>query len=144
MAKQLKQRYKIYAAETDMVRLYFSTVEAAQGWIDWVCKTKWWKDRCTVRHIKLKYPTYYMSGATKLSDENAEIEVYAYCLDVLTLCHEMAHLIYWIPGNNQEKDHNAKFAGIYIALVKRFIGKAASEELKTCFKEHGVKWEECK
>lgn len=137
-----KQRYKIYDAERELPGVYFSSFEAAQGWLDWVCRTKWWKEHSTIRHIKLIYPTYFMSGATKLDDKNAEISVYAYSLDAITMCHELSHLVYWVPGNDQEKDHNPKFAGVYLAVVKRFMSKRWMERLQKEFEDYGVKWEE--
>ena len=133
-------RYRIYKAERCLDKLYFSSADAAQGYLDWVCRTKWWREHTTIRHIRLIYPTYHMSGAIKLDDKNAELSIYATSLDAATLCHEMSHLIAWYPGTNAERDHNATFAGVYLEVVKRYMGVVCKEELIESFEEQGVKW----
>ena len=134
-------RYRIYKAEQALDKLYFSSPDAAQGWLDWVGRTKWWKQHSTIRHIRLNYPTYHMSGAIKLDEKNGRLDIYATSLEAATLCHESSHLIVWYPGNNPEKDHNAVFAGVYLAVVKRYMGVVCMAKLLEAFEEEGVKWE---
>jgi hypothetical protein len=136
-------RYRLYEAEKDFERLYFSSPEAAQGWLSWVCRTKWWKDHSTIKYIDLNYPTYSMSGSWKVDDSLGRIDAYAFSLDAMTLCHEMAHLIDWRPRTtSQEKCHDAHFAGTELAVIARYMGADWRVRLEAAFLDHGVKWEE--
>jgi hypothetical protein len=135
-------RYRIYDAERSPNRMYFTTTDAAQGWLNWVCRTKWWKERTTIKHIDLQYPSYSMSGSTKIDDTLAKVEIYCYSLDVLTLCHEITHLIDWRPKTlSQEKCHDARFAGIELLVVKRYMGLWWYNELLRSFEKEGVKFD---
>jgi hypothetical protein len=134
-------RYRVYEAEKKIPKQYFSSVEAAQGHLNWVCRTKWWKQHSTVKHINLKYPSFYMSGSWKLNDVLAEIECHAWSLDIGTVCHEQAHIIDWRPRTtSQEKCHDAQFAGVNLAVWKRYMGKSWADMLEKAYQEEGVKW----
>ena len=133
-------RFRIYDAERNLDRLYFSSTEAAQGWLNWVCRTKWWKQHTTIKHVDLLYPTFSMSGSEKVDDSLGRIEVYATSLEVLTLCHELAHLIDWRPRtNSQERCHDAQFAGVCLSVVKRYMGAKWALKLAEYYEAEGVK-----
>ena len=54
------------------------------------------------------------------------------------ICHEMAHVINY---NSENADHHgAYFVTTYLNVVKQFIGKDASNELKKSFKSKHVKY----
>jgi len=53
------------------------------------------------------------------------------------VCHEMAHVINY---NSMNADHHGKhFVSTYLNVVKQFIGKAASIELRKSFRINHVK-----
>tara|TARA_B100000470_G_scaffold217117_1_gene201078 strand:+ start:1148 stop:1630 length:483 start_codon:yes stop_codon:yes gene_type:complete len=54
------------------------------------------------------------------------------------ICHEMAHVINY---NTKNADHHGKhFATVYLAIVKKFIGKDAYEELVSNFRAKNVQY----
>jgi len=134
-----RQRQKIYSIEADFPVGGYTTIEGMQLWLDWVTRTKWWHDHTTNRHVRAKYSTA-MSGANKVDDLNADIGFFVFSLCQLTACHELAHVIGWLPGKDHERDHGPKFAGIYLALVKRYIGVRTAASLEKVFVEKGVKF----
>jgi len=54
------------------------------------------------------------------------------------ICHEMSHVINY---NGTDADHHGEnFAGMYLEVVKHFIGNQAYKDLKHSFTVHGVKY----
>ena len=54
------------------------------------------------------------------------------------ICHEMSHVINY---NGTDADHHGEnFAGMYLEVVKHFIGDQAYKDLKHSFTVHGVKY----
>lgn len=140
--KVYTQRWRLYDAEREVFGngAYFSNKEACQGYLDRMVKTKWWVDRSPIEYVRAEYPVYSWSGAHKLDEKNARIDYYCTSLNVHTSCHEMGHIFHWIPGKNDERDHNAAFAGGYLAIVRRFMSAKHADELQLAFDKYGVKY----
>ena len=140
-------RYRIYEAEADIGELW-TTPEGMQVWMDWVCRTKWWRDNSSVRHIKVKYPTVgQMSGAHKFTGEGerriAEISFGAFSLCLMTACHEITHLTknLYREESTHEWDHGRAFASMELRVVKRYIDAKTAKGLEASFLDHGVDYD---
>lgn len=136
-----KQRYKIYAAE-DIMEDVYTTPEGMQTWFDWIVKTKWWRDRSKVKHIKVVFPvTGAMSGAVKNAPHLATISFGVFSLSHMTACHELAHILAW-PGDDttSEEDHSPHYAGTYLSVVQRYVSAKAAKKLRAEFDKRGVKY----
>jgi hypothetical protein len=143
MAK-LKQRHKLYDSENDVWPEYGTpTPDAAQGWYDWITRTKWWRDRSTVKHIRLKYPIFGKLSGIVLEDNVAVVEFSPFSLTKECLLHELGHVLDYHPGTSEaamERDHNPTFAGILLALVGRYMSADEAKKLAAAYEARGVKW----
>jgi len=141
----IRQRYKLYEAEESAMRAtreWFGGAEAAQMWLDKAVRRKWWRKASAVRHVKLVYPyAGGMSGAT-LEGAVLTICVRPESLNTVTLIHELAHGLAWVPGHDSEKDHGKRYAGALIECYRHFDCAAAAVAIEDAFDEAGVKYEE--
>ena len=135
-----KQRYKIYKVE-DKIASDSTTSEGMQMWLDWVVRTKWWKERSKIKHVRVVFPTVgKMSGAEKEGPHLACIKFGAFSLDQLTACHELGHILAWDADANDEEDHGPRFVATYLSIVKRFISAEFARDLANDFDEAGVRY----
>ena len=135
------QRYKIYKIENNLTACW-TTPEAMQAWFDWIVKTKWWKERSKIKHVKVIFPVVgKMSGAFKEAPHLARIEFGVFSLCQQTACHELAHVLAW-PGDDTtpEEDHGPKFVAMYLQVVKRFMSAEEAKLLQREFDDRGVKY----
>jgi len=137
--RNLKQMQKIY----DLENAYSSdntTPEAMQAWIDWILRTKWWRDRSKIRHIRVVFPIVgKKSGAYREEATWARIEFGVFSLSRQTACHELSHILAWNEEGDDEEDHDDIFAGMYLSLCRRFISAEWSGKMETDFDEKGIK-----
>lgn len=137
-----KQRYKIYDVENAAFgsQLY-TTADGMQAWLDWICRTKWWKERSKIKHVQVVFPVVgKMSGATKEGPHLARIEFGPFSLCQLTACHELGHVLTWDEAASDEEDHGPKFVGTYLRVVKRYMTAEAARKLASDFDEVGIKY----
>ena len=142
--KRVRQRAKIYAAEKEAWPACGSpTPEAAQGWYDWVARTKYWRDRSPIRHFRVIYPVFGKLSGVEVDGDTCIIEFGPFSLTLPGMVHELGHPLDYHPGTDREameRDHNEVFAGIYLALVRRYISAEDADLLQSKFEEKGVKW----
>lgn len=133
-----KQRYKIYGVENEY-NPNNTTPDGMQAWYDWICRTKWWKDRSKIKHVQVVFPVVgKMSGAVKLGPHLAKVEFGPFSLCQLTGCHELGHILTWDANADQEEDHGPRFVSAYLSVVKRYIGVETANALAEDFDEKGV------
>jgi hypothetical protein len=136
-----KQRYKIYKIENANFNVNNTTPEGMQAWFDWICRTKWWKDRSKIKHVQVVFPVVgKMSGAVKLGPHLAKVEFGPFSLCQLTGCHELGHVLTWDAEADDEEDHGPRFVGAYLSLVRRYIDANMANALIEEFDEAGVKY----
>ena len=142
-------RFRIYDAEADSdITDLWTTPEGMQEWMDWVTRTKFWRENSSVRHIKVQFPVVgAMSGAYKFTDEGerrvAEISFGPFSLCLLTAVHELTHLTknLYREGVSNEQDHGPAFATMELRVVKRYISAKEARLLEMSFVKHGVKFD---
>jgi hypothetical protein len=141
----VKQRKKLYDCEDAVWPEYGTpTPEAAQGWYDWVARTKWWRDHSSVKHIRIKYPVFGKFSGIVLEDNVAVVEFGPFSLVKECLLHELGHVLDYHEGTGEaamERDHNPKFAGILLALVRRYMSAGEADELQKEFEARKVRWD---
>ena len=141
---KLRQRYKIYKAEWATWPWYGSpTPEAAQGWYDWVARTKWCRDHSPIRHFRVVYPVFGKLSGVEIDGDTCIIDFGPFSLTWPNMVHELGHPLDYHEGKDRdamERDHNDVFAGIYLALVKRYISADDAILLQNEFVKRDVKW----
>ena len=144
MPRRVRQRYKLYSAEFSVWPWEGScTPDAAQGWYDWVVKTKWWRDHSEVHHFKVRYPVFGKLSGIVLEGDIAIVEFGPFSLVRPRMVHELGHVLDYHPGTSiedMERDHDPKFAGILLALVRRYIDADDALRLEKQFEADGGKW----
>lgn len=137
--RNLKQMQKIYDLE-DSYSSDNTTPEAMQAWIDWILRTKWWRDRSKIRHVRVVFPVVgKKSGAFREEATWARIEFGVFSLCRQTACHELAHILTWNEDGDDEEDHDDIFAGMYLSLCRRFISAKWGEKMEKDFDEEDIK-----
>jgi len=133
-----RQRYKIYNWEDEQADDY-TTPDGMQAWFDWIVRRPWWRDRTKVKHVAVGFPVAgQMTGAKKLAPHLARIDFGVFSLSRRTACHELAHILTWDEDADPEEDHGPRFAGMYIAVVRRFISSQEATRMQTEFAERGI------
>lgn len=145
MDKPVKQRKRLYDAENDAWPEYGTpTPEAAQGWYDWIVASPWWRRHSPVKHVRVKYPVYGKLSGITLEDNVAVVEFGPFSLTKPCLLHELGHVLDYHPGtsaDDMERDHDPVYAGILLALVKKYMGAWEAKRLERCFRHRHVQWQ---
>jgi hypothetical protein len=145
----MKQRYRLYEAEdASGIGELWTTPDGMQAWLDWVARTKFWRENSSVRHFKVRYPVPgQMSGARKFTGEGerrvAEISFGPFSLCMLTALHEITHLTknLYSEGFDDEQDHGRAFATMELRIVKRYLSAESAAKLADKFTEYGVEFD---
>lgn len=148
------QRSKVYAAERKhslwREESQYDSISYVQVWVDSICKTRWFKNR---------YPNYaldtsvmYRKHGIKVLDGRGRVrpcgstrgfvKLPVWSRSDLIILHEIAHVVTRRNGYHGPLPafHGRDFCANYLALVRRFLGKEAGDELKACFKNKRVKY----
>jgi len=143
MAK-VAQRHKVYGSEDAVWPEYGSpTPEAAQGFYDWISRTKWWRTHSDVRHMRVRYPVFGSLSGIVMDGDVAVISFGPFSLTKPCMIHELGHVLDYHPGTSaaaMERDHDPKFAGILLALVRRYMSAGEADRLEKEFTSRSVKW----
>lgn len=137
-------RNKVYTAEEAFERdaanleIKFESISEAQSYADRILKSKTWEkiDGGITKTVSVKplnknskmlgYATI-LGNIIKLHPKSG--------LTKFTLLHEMAHLV----GKSGCTNHGIKFRQFHVALVSRFLGKAAGDLLYKSYRNEGLK-----
>lgn len=146
MTRQLRdsQRSKVYRAECIALadrseRL--ETVPEMQQYVDKILRSRWFKGKWDYLAIQVKDGRgrsracggYYGFGT-------GYIKMPKWSRTRYVVLHEMAHVITGMEHRSEGTIHGRRFMRVYLALVGRWMGKAAAADLRSRCKEHRVKW----
>lgn len=133
------QRSKVYAAERAALAKFasppFATHADAQGYVDRLLASAWWKRRWPeVRKVKIKTGRgCYSSGGSITLNSWGLTQEYV-------ILHELAHEIIWATiGHTKTPAHGRDFCRFYLELVGHKMGEADRKALKAAFQEGKVK-----
>ena len=145
-------RWAIYAAINAILDGggAYASLEAMQFEVDQVMRSRWWARLCVapaVRHCRVRYPVAgRWSGAWLFPENLGEIRVRPRSACGITIGHELTHFLRWRPARIQnaradELDHDRKFAGLQLEVVRNLLGGTYRQELLGFYKQFGVLWE---
>jgi len=141
----MAQRKKLYASEDELIGPvdWYASPAGAQFDVNAFLRKEWWRKRTSVRFVTITYPAK-TTGATKLDDGHWDISFRPKSLCDLNLAHELTHVLVGVTSGmtpaHHERDHNARFSGAELEVVKRFVSASVSERLRAEFDERGVKY----
>lgn len=133
----------------------YESVQQVQSWVDSICKSRWFINRFPRHAIDKKRIAVYgrRADGIKVLDGRGRrgacgstrgfVKLPVWSRSDLVILHEIAHVVTSRYTTNNRKlpaHHGRDFCANYLALVRRFLGKEAGDELKACFKKHKVKY----
>ncbi len=130
------QRQRVYNAErtttmwTSPERI--DDIHALRKYVKKICKSAWYRRRF------VRYPLIEVGDGRRRRKAGGgwgEINMPRWSRFKLVILHEMAHAVH-----TYQPWHGREFCKIYLAMVKKWIGKEAYAGLKLAFDEHGVKY----
>ena len=125
------QRKRVYKAEDSCMFWGDTQIMTREQVEDIVYKISQWEE---IKHHEITEDGHEITYATKdkISFTYPALKTLPY------ICHEMSHVINY---NGTDADHHGEnFAGMYLEVVKHFIGNQAYKDLKHSFTVHGVKY----
>lgn len=140
----MAQRKKLYASEDELIGPvdWYASPAGAQFDVNAFLRKDWWRKRTSVRFVTITYPAK-TTGATKLDDTHWDISFRPKSLCDLNLAHELTHILVGVTSGDtpahHERDHNSRFSGAELEVVKRFVSASVAERLRAEFDERGVK-----
>ena len=137
------QRSKVYAAEK-MISIFTDNgdmpLDEVKTWISKILNSRWTKGRYYFTHcvgdVKIKdgRGTRWARGGASV------MNLPCWSRSRLVILHELAHVIQYREYHWTVAGHGREFCSIYLALVYRWIGKEAGDNLKAAFKDKKVKF----
>jgi len=140
------QRARLYASERVLIGPveWYAGLPVAQAHVNAFLRRQWWVKHSPVRYVTLEHPSKGMSGAVRFDDLHWGIGFGYTSLCNLNVGHELTHVLVGVTRGtdlaSHERDHNPKFAGAELEVVKQFCGAYVSDLLRTDFEARGVKY----
>lgn len=136
------QRSKVYAAEWHFCFSHsrkLTEMTDLQARVTQITASKWWRSRIKGwSRVKVKDGRGRRSACAWSWDFSIAIPRSSRTEGVLL--HELAHLLTDHRHGRRIAAHGREFCMEYLALVRRFMGKHAHDELRAAFKAGGVKY----
>lgn len=135
------QRERVYAAERLVgEEPIFESLTAVQAWIDGIVASDWWQKRFPkIKKIVALDGRGRNNGVGGRLTGHPEIgyvrlpKATRYRLYIL---HEMAH----VAQPQWSACHGKEFCRVFMALVRRWMGRAAAHALRNAFRRNVVMW----
>ena len=134
---------RVYKAETKLrkYKQYKTRIEC-QDFLNRICKSRWWKTK--TKRFNVQVELILLQKTTGPDPHTFTGEPYIYMPENLlyyneyTLCHETTHIL---MDKFKVPDHGKEFCGIYLSMVRRFMGETHYKILKNRFIEFEVQWQ---
>ncbi len=131
------QRQRLYNAETALAGSAhgrrMETVPELQAYVDAIMASRWFKARWGAwGGIRVKDGRGRRSACAM---GQHEVRMPCWSRNEMVLLHEVAHCLAPVMKAN----HGPEYAGIFLALVRQYMGPAAAVSLRASFREHRVK-----
>ncbi len=133
------QKSRLYNAEDSLIDFVagceakrLPSLRDCQKLVDRIVKSKWWQKRSRIKVIRVT------NGRTMALAKLLRLEI-AMPVELRNdqyVIHEMAHML----TDDNAESHGPEFASNYLALLRRFKGVRAANELKAIFDNSDVKY----
>lgn len=137
------QRSRVYAAEGVIQQKAadpaFEELAACQKYVDRIRHSAWFRRHYpgALQYIRLKDGR----GSTRARADNATIDLPRWGRQKAVILHELAHcVIRQTYGSRTMAGHGREWAAVYLALVRRWMGREAAAKLKASFQERRVRF----
>ncbi len=131
------QRQHLYDAERVIPAwadpaMKLPTVPEMQSFIDGVLAGRWLRSRWGLVHIEVRAG----QGHRRAVSYGPVLHMPKWSRSRLVLLHELAHSL----TPHHFASHGPQFAGVFIALVERSMGKSTAADLRMAFRVKRVRW----
>ncbi len=138
------QRQRVYNAERTIPQWgadRIDDIHALRKYVKKITKSAWYRKRMAKNADAFRWADIEVrdgrcrrnAGGCRF---NGYITMPKWSRTRLVILHEIAH----VCQPRISAGHGREYCKVYLALVKKWIGKEASLALKTAFDEHGVKY----
>ena len=143
------QRKRVYDSEDILIGPvdWYPGLDWAQWHVNEFISKAWWRTNSPVRYVTLDGPAK-TTGATREDAKHWRIGFRPTSLCDLNVGHELTHVFVGVSAGltpeDHEEDHDSRFAGAELEVVKRFISASVAAMLRAKFEEAGVRitpWE---
>ena len=143
MAKKQKrdyQRSRVYKSEHALgLGKKFYSVKGIQDYVSHFVNSQWWRKRFNIEYVlvtSIRRSSNYAYSMIALPKVGT-IWIPKDMFRELVILHELAHLV--VPED--EPMHGKIFAGTYLKLVQKKMGKEKRDQLLRQYEKNKVKWE---
>ena len=132
MTQRDSQKSRLYKAEHGVFPWGQTIPDAElQVWLERkVLARAWFR-----RRFGNRYPTVWLSSGSGGYAQRDSIRVGRQARNPHVMLHELAHTLVW-----DVTSHGPEFAGVYLKLVRRVMGKESADILRNSYKANRVKY----
>lgn len=128
----------------------YESIQEVQEWVTKICNTRWFKNRFP-NYAVIADSMFHKEGIKVLDGRGRRrpcgstrgfIKLPKWSRSDLVILHEISHVVTRRKNRHLPLTafHGREFCANYLALVRRFLGKDAGDELKASFKKHKAKY----
>ena len=142
MARQQRdsQRMRVYRAQEAVAKgMHYPTIAECQGFADSVTGSRWWRDRDPYRGQKIAVADGRARKNAVSYNHYFRIALPRHTRYQRVILHELAHQLTDHRYGLDAAWHGPEFAGVFLAMVYRFIGPENGQALRRKFRELGVR-----
>ena len=110
----------------------FISVSDAQGFVDGILASRWWKKRSPITEVRLSYAVAPKWSQSWIRDGIGFVDITGGWLNEAWITHEMAHLLAPKTG------HGPEFFAAYMEMVRWKRGAWRCKRLREALKAEGV------
>lgn len=156
MTPRDQQKSRLYAAERksglhipyDEQMKTALSLDDCQKIVDKVTKSPWWvRNFRVIQHVTKHTPNIHVvpgKGGGHAYTDWRQISLGIWGRQMVLVLHEIAHIACYDRYRDKVAPHGSEFAGIYLELVKRFVGRSEYEQLRLAFLRGDVSVISCK
>lgn len=129
------QKHKLYSAERVLKPFSptMKSVEEVEAFVERVTKSKWFKKEFGLLGIRVEDGRSRQNAAAR----GSTLLMPRWSRSEYVTLHEIAHVV---TDRRRFAWHGREYAGNLLKLVRHFLGKEAHDNLRTAFRNHGVKY----
>jgi putative metallohydrolase (TIGR04338 family) len=133
------QAKDVYKAEWDAFGAFlgfFTDTADAQAYIDYIVKSKWWRNRSAVTNITVEYGRNQGKWCYgyRISPTEGKIELLRARLCEGFILHELAHIL----TVGAKYDHGPAFCAKLLEVIERWVSPHTAADLRHAFDKYEV------
>jgi putative metallohydrolase (TIGR04338 family) len=138
------QRQRLYNAERTFGDFYrrannLQTVGDITKWVEAIIRKRWFVELFRINAVTIRPGTrnrVFARGGAR--GTTAVLTLPTWARTEMIVLHELAHAC--TPASSVRAGHGVEYAGTYILLIEKVLGKEKADELRDAFRKGNVDW----